>query len=102
MQPFAYAVAADVGSASRMALDEPGARYLAGGTTLVDLMKLDVEQPTQLIDITRLPLADVTLFPDGVLRIGAMVRNSDLAHHELVRTRFPVLSQAVKIGRAHV
>jgi xanthine dehydrogenase YagS FAD-binding subunit len=79
-------------------LDEPRSRYLAGGTTLIDLMKLDVEQPVQLIDITRLPLAEVTLFPDGALRIGALVRNSDLAHNEFVRTRLPLLSQAVLAG----
>src|SRR5215471_7226337 len=90
MQPFSYVLAADVRSASTLALDEPRSRFLAGGTTLVDLMKLDVEQPTQLIDITRLPLAEVTLFPDGALRIGAMVRNADLAHNEFVRTRFPM------------
>ena len=98
MQPFSYILASDVPSASTLALEEPRSRYLAGGTTLVDLMKLGVEQPTQLIDITRLPLADLTLFPDGALRIGAMVRNSDLAHNEFVRTRFPLLSQAVLAG----
>lgn len=98
MRPFSYVVAADARSASQLALDEPRSRYLAGGTTLVDLMKLDVEQPTQLIDISRLPLADVTLFPDGALRIGAMVRNSALAQNEFVRTRFPLLSQAVLAG----
>ncbi|HKW46722.1 MAG TPA: xanthine dehydrogenase family protein subunit M [Gemmatimonadaceae bacterium] len=98
MQPFSYILAADARAASRLALDEPQSRYLAGGTTLVDLMKLDVEQPTQVIDITKLPLGEVTLFPDGTLRIGAMVRNSDLAHNEFVRTRFPLLSQAVLAG----
>ncbi len=98
MQPFSYALVADARSASRLAIDEPRSRYLAGGTTLIDLMKLDVEQPTQLIDIGRLPLADVTRFPDGALRIGAMVRNSDLAHNESVRTSFPLLSQAVLAG----
>jgi xanthine dehydrogenase YagS FAD-binding subunit len=61
-------------------------------------MKLDVEQPTQLIDITSLPLGEVVLLGDGTLRVGAMVRNSDLAHNELVRTRYPVLSQALLAG----
>ena len=98
MQPFSYTLAADTQSASRLALEDPRSRYLAGGTTLVDLMKLDVEQPTQLIDIGRLPLADVALFPDGSLHIGATVRNSDLAHNETVRSRFPMLSQAVLAG----
>lgn len=98
MQPFSYILASDARAASKLALEEPRSRYLAGGTTLVDLMKLDVEQPIQVIDITRLPLGEVTLFPDGTLRIGAMVRNSDLAHNEFVRTRFPLLSQAVLAG----
>ena len=98
MQPFSYVVPADARSASQLALEEPRSRYLAGGTTLVDLMKLDVERPTQLIDISKLPLADVTLFPDGALRIGAMVRNSELAQNEFVRTRFPLLAQAVLAG----
>ncbi len=98
MQPFTYTTVADANAATRLAVADPRARYLAGGTTLVDLMKLDVEQPTQLIDITGLPLDEITALPDGVLRIGAMVRNSDLAHNELVRTRYPMLSQAVLAG----
>src|SRR5213075_2623479 len=75
-----------------------GARFIAGGTTLVDLMKLNVERPSQLIDISALPLGRVEELGDGSLRIGAMVRNSDLAHHELVRDRYPVLSQALLAG----
>ena len=98
MQPFTYTTVADANAATRLAVADPRARYLAGGTTLVDLMKLDVEQPTQLIDITGLPLDEVTALPDGGLRIGAMVRNSDLAHNELVRARYPVLSQALLAG----
>jgi xanthine dehydrogenase YagS FAD-binding subunit len=98
MQPFAYTAADDLQSATRLAVADPRARYLAGGTTLLDLMKLDVETPTQLIDITRLPLAEVTTLPDGGLRIGAMVRNSDLAHNGVVRTRFPLLSEALLAG----
>ncbi|HEY2376765.1 MAG TPA: xanthine dehydrogenase family protein subunit M [Gemmatimonadaceae bacterium] len=98
MQPFSYSVAGDVRAASRLALEDPRSRYLAGGTTLVDLMKLDVEQPTQLIDISKLPLAELAILGDGGVRIGAMVRNSDLAHNEAVRTRYPVLSQAVLAG----
>ena len=98
MQPFTYTTVADANAATRLAVADRRARYLAGGTTLVDLMKLDVEQPTQLIDITGLPLDEITALPDGVLRIGAMVRNSDLAHNELVRARYPMLSQAVLAG----
>jgi len=98
MQPFLYTAADDSATAIRVATADPGARYLAGGTTLVDLMKLDVEQPTQLLDITSLPLAEVALLGDGTLRVGAMVRNSDLAHNEWVRTRYPLLSQALLAG----
>ncbi|MER6535517.1 xanthine dehydrogenase family protein subunit M [Streptomyces sp900105755] len=76
----------------------PGAHYLAGGTNLVDLMKLGVEQPTALIDVSRLPLDRLEQLPDGALRIGASVRNSDLAAHPLVRDRYPVLSQALLAG----
>src|SRR2546423_2089153 len=98
MQPFTYTTVADANAATRLAVADPRARYLAGGTTLVDLMKLDVEQPTQLIDITGLPLDEITALSDGGLRIGAMVRNSALAHNELVRARYPMLSQAVLAG----
>ena len=97
MQPFTYSAANDPGDATRLAR-EAGARYLAGGTTLVDLMKLHVEQPTRLIDINGLPLAEVTELPDGTVRVGAMVRNSDLAHHAIIRARYPVLSQALLAG----
>src|SRR5438105_12488460 len=98
MQPFTCPAADDVRAATRLASADPRARFLAGGTTLVDLMKLDVEQPTQLIDITHLPLTEVTVLADGGLRAGAMVRNSDLAHNEAVRTRYPVLAQALLAG----
>src|SRR6476660_4834007 len=98
MQPFAYTAADDVQAATGLAVADRHARYLAGGTTLVDLMKLDVETPTQLIDIARLPLAEIVAQADGGLRIGALVRNADLAHNEAVRARFPVLSQALLAG----
>jgi xanthine dehydrogenase YagS FAD-binding subunit len=98
MQPFTYATADDPRDATRLAAGDASARYLAGGTTLVDLMKLHVEQPTQLIDINALPLADVTELSDGTIRVGAMVRNSDLAHNETIRARYPVLSQALLAG----
>ena len=98
MQPFSYTLANDPVAAARLAANDTSARFLAGGTTLVDLMKLEVEQPTRLIDITELPLAEITPLPDGGLRIGAMVRNSDLAHHEVVRARYPMLAQALLAG----
>jgi xanthine dehydrogenase YagS FAD-binding subunit len=97
MHPFSYTRAADVQSATNLGA-ERGTRFLAGGTTLIDLMKLDVEQPARLVDITGLPLADISALPGGGLRIGAMVRNADAAHNELVRSRYPVLSQALLAG----
>ncbi|SNT63704.1 xanthine dehydrogenase YagS FAD-binding subunit [Asanoa hainanensis] len=97
MREFAYARARDVDAAVSLVADNPGARYLGGGTNLVDLMKLGIERPELLVDVTGLPLDEVT--EDGdLLRIGALVRNSDLAAHPLVRDRYPVLSQAVLNG----
>lgn len=76
----------------------PGARYLGGGTNLVDLMKLGVETPDLLVDVSGLPHHDIEELPDGGVRIGAAVRNSDLAADPLVRTRYPVVSQALLAG----
>jgi len=73
-------------------------RFIAGGTTLLDLMKLDVERPSTLVDIHRLPLDKVEQLPDGRLKIGALVRNSDLAHHPAVKSDYSVLSQALLSG----
>ncbi|MEU2564827.1 xanthine dehydrogenase family protein subunit M [Streptomyces longispororuber] len=98
MKPFAYVRAADVDEATRAFAAHPGARYLGGGTNLVDLMKLGVEQPSALIDVSRLPLDAVEELDDGSLRVGAAVRNSDLAAHPLVRDRYPALSQALLAG----
>jgi len=75
-----------------------GGKFIAGGTTLVDLLKLGVETPPRLVDITRLPLAQLEELPNGGLRVGAMVRNSDLARHPLVLERYPVLSLALLSG----
>jgi xanthine dehydrogenase YagS FAD-binding subunit len=74
------------------------AKFLAGGTNLVDLMKYRVEQPTALVDINHLPLADIKQSADGGVTIGALVRNSDLANHELIRAHYPLLSQALLSG----
>ena len=74
------------------------AKFIAGGTTLLDLMKLNVERPSRLIDINRLPLDQVEKLPDGRLKIGALVRNSDLAHHPAVESDYSVLSQALLQG----
>jgi xanthine dehydrogenase YagS FAD-binding subunit len=73
-------------------------RFIGGGTTLIDLMKLNVEQPETLVDITRLPLDRIEALPDGGLTIGAVVRNSDLAYHPLVRKNYAVLSEAILSG----
>lgn len=98
MKPFGYLRAGSVAEAVRESAAHPGARFLGGGTNLVDLMKLGVETPGLLIDVSRLPLDRVTESADGTLRIGGTVRNSDLAAHPSVRTRYPALSQALLAG----
>src|SRR5438874_10742346 len=97
MIPFRYVMAANEAMA-RDAGAAVGARYLAGGTTLIDLMKLHVERPDVVVDINPLPLTRIEELPDQVVRVGAMVRNSDMAHHDLIRFRYPVLSQAILAG----
>jgi xanthine dehydrogenase YagS FAD-binding subunit len=98
MIDFEYARATDVADAVRQIAADPGAKFIAGGTNLIDLMKEDVERPTRLIDITRLPLKEVVQTPDGGLRIGALVPNTDLAYHPLVEQRYPILSSAILAG----
>jgi xanthine dehydrogenase YagS FAD-binding subunit len=104
MHTFEFTRPSDVTSAATAAASantaQQGAeiRFIAGGTTLIDLMKLNVEQPHTLIDLNRLPLGDIETLPDGGLKIGAMVRNSDLAHHSSVLSDYPVLSQALLSG----
>lgn len=98
MKPFGYLQAASVEEALRAVAGQPGARFLGGGTNLVDLMKLGVERPELLVDVTRLPLDRIEELPDGGLRIGAMVRNSDLAAAAPVRDRYPVVSQALLVS----
>jgi xanthine dehydrogenase YagS FAD-binding subunit len=90
--------AVELGGASTTAQQGATVRFIAGGTTLVDLMKLDVETPRQVVDINRLGLAQVSRNADGSLRIGALVRNSDLAHDANVLRDYPVLSQALLSG----
>jgi len=97
MQPFSFSQARNQDDAL-VQLRESGSLAIAGGTTLVDLMKLDVQSPAHLVDINALPLNRIEILPDGGLRIGATVRNSDLAHDETVKTRYPVLSQALLSG----
>jgi xanthine dehydrogenase YagS FAD-binding subunit len=95
---FQYARANDVADAVRQIAVDPKAKFIAGGTNLIDLMKEDVERPTRLIDISRLPLKTVEQTAGGGLRIGALVPNSDLAYHPLIEQRYPVLSSAILAG----
>jgi xanthine dehydrogenase YagS FAD-binding subunit len=99
MNPFHYIRASDTPSAIR-AFAEQGepARFLAGGTNLIDLMREGIERPGAVVDITRLPLAGIDPLPDGGVRIGAMVRNSHLAGDRTIRDRYPLLSQAILNG----
>jgi xanthine dehydrogenase YagS FAD-binding subunit len=95
---FQYTRASDVADAVRQIANDPTAKFVAGGTNLIDLMKIDVERPTKVIDINRLPLKQVEGIQGGGLRIGALVRNSDLAYHPLIEQRYPVLASAVMAG----
>src|ERR1700743_3359273 len=95
---FQYVRAADVADAVRQIAADPRAKFIAGGTNLLDLMKEDIERPTRLIDITRLPLTAVEETAEGGLRIGALVPNSDLAWHPLIEQRYPMLASAILAG----
>jgi xanthine dehydrogenase YagS FAD-binding subunit len=95
---FHYMRAYHVADAVREIADDPNAKFVAGGTNLIDLMKMDVERPTTVIDITRLPLKQIERTPGGGLRIGALVRNTDLAYHPFVEERYPVLASAIMAG----
>ena len=98
MKPFAYERAADAAGALALVADAPTARFLAGGTNLVDLMKLEVEAPELLVDIGDLGHDAIEPSADGGLMIGAAVSNSDLAADRIVRERYPVLAQALLAG----
>ena len=97
MRPFHYERAADAAGAVA-AVARPGTMYLGGGTNLVDLMKLGVETPERLVDVSGLPYDRVEDLPDGGLRVGGAVRNSDLAAHPAVRERYPLLSRSLLSG----
>jgi xanthine dehydrogenase YagS FAD-binding subunit len=98
MNPFGYARASDVADAVRQITADPGAKFMAGGTNLIDLMKENVARPSQLIDITHLALNEFEETRDGGLRIGALVPNSDLAYHPLIEARYPLLASAILAG----
>lgn len=98
MREFGYQRADDVSGAVALLAADPDARFLGGGTNLVDLMKTGVERPARLVDVRELPLDAIEETADGGLRIGATVTNSDLAAHPEVRRRYPALTQAVLAG----
>jgi len=96
--PFAYERASDAGAAVARVAANPDAVFLAGGTNLVDHMRLGMAHPQLLVDVTHLRFATIESLPDGRVRIGSGVRNSDLAANRTVRERYPVLSQALLAG----
>ena len=99
MNPFLYSRAIEASDAVSALTAKPNTKFLGGGTNLIDLMKMGVETPAQLIDINRLPLAEVKELPGGKgFRIGALARNSDVAQHPLIQQHYPVLSQALLAG----
>jgi xanthine dehydrogenase YagS FAD-binding subunit len=101
VRPFRYETAPDASAAIDLLAGEPGAAFLAGGTNLVDLMKLDVERPDVLVDVRRVVSDRIEELPDGGVRIGAGVLNNDLAVDPVIRRRYPALSQALLSGATY-
>jgi xanthine dehydrogenase YagS FAD-binding subunit len=97
MRPFKYVRASDPNAAARAVAANPQARFLAGGTNILDLMKEDVERPNELVDLTRLKLAEIKPAGGGV-SIGALATNTDTANHPLIRQNYPLLTQAIVAG----
>ncbi len=97
MRPFTYTRAQTVDEAIGAYGEGPDVRFIGGGTNLLDLMKMGVERPARLVDVNRLPLTSIEEHEGGV-RIGALVSNTDAANHQLIRTRYPVLSEAILAG----
>src|SRR6202048_1491161 len=98
MNNFGFSRANDVADAVRQIAADPGAKFIAGGTNLIDLIKENVARPSRLIDITHLPLNKIEETKDGGLRIGALVPNSDLAYHPQIEARYPLLGSAILAG----
>ena len=98
MKPFTYERVSTVAQAAAAVARTPNARFVAGGTNLLDLMKLQIETPSHLVDVNALPFARIEPTAEGGLRIGALVRNTDLAAHETVRRDYAVLSRALLAG----
>ncbi len=97
MRPFEYSAPRTVDEAIQAVGSDHGARFIGGGTNLLDLMKMGVEHPVRLVDVNRLPLNTIEEHEGGV-RLGALATNTDVADHRLVRTHYPVLSQAILLG----
>jgi xanthine dehydrogenase YagS FAD-binding subunit len=98
VKSFTYERVTDPRTACAAAAARPDSRFISGGTNLIDLMRLEIERPAHLIDVSRLPLTAIEELPQGQLRIGASARNSDTAANPIVRTRYPVLSEALLAG----
>jgi xanthine dehydrogenase YagS FAD-binding subunit len=98
MQPFSYNRATEARSAVADVAANPQAAFLAGGTNLLDNMKLNVQTPIEIVDINALPLTKIEALPEGGVRIGTLVRNTDLAYDETIRKNYPVLSEAILAG----
>jgi xanthine dehydrogenase YagS FAD-binding subunit len=97
MRPFKYTRAAEPNGAAAAVAANPQAKFLAGGTNILDLMKEDVERPNELVDLTRLKLAEIKE-AGGVVSIGALATNTDTANHPLIRQNYPLLTQAIVAG----
>src|SRR5688572_31997088 len=100
MRPFKYVRASDVTAAVRAVAANQQAKFLAGGTNLLDLMKEDVERPNELVDLGRLKLAEIKAAGGGV-SIGALATNTDTANHPLIRRDYPLLTQAIVRSEEH-
>ena len=98
MRNFDYQRAGDVAEATALHGNDHSADFIAGGTNLIDMVKLDIMRPERLVDVNRLPLTGIESLDDGRLKIGALVTNTDLAYHERVLADYPVLSEAILTG----
>jgi xanthine dehydrogenase YagS FAD-binding subunit len=98
VRSFTYERVTDPRTACAAAATHPGSKFICGGTNLIDLMRLEIERPAHLVDVSRLPLAAIEELPEGQLRIGASARNSDVAANPIVRSRYPVLAEALLAG----
>src|SRR5688500_18275116 len=97
MRPFKYVRSDDPAGAVQAVSRNQTAKFVAGGTNILDLMKEDIERPTELVDITRLNLAQIKSTSNGV-SIGALAKNTDTANHSVIRQQFPLLSMAILAG----